>query len=134
MPVSQIRQNFSDEVEAGINKQINIELYASYVYLSMSYYFDRDDVALPNIAKWMKKQSDEEREHAQHLMKYQNTRGGRVVLDDVKKPEKDEWGSALEAFESALKLERFNNDSLLKLHEISNSATDPAVSTLFVLK
>ena len=32
---SLIRQNFSADVEAGINKQINIELYASYVYLSM---------------------------------------------------------------------------------------------------
>jgi ferritin heavy chain len=72
---SQLRQNFSSEVEAAINKQVNIELYASYVYLSMSYYFDRDDVALPNIAKWLKKQSDEEREHAQNLLKYQNTRG-----------------------------------------------------------
>lgn len=67
---SLIRQNFATAVEAGLNKQvgervryvsihnfifqISIELYASYVYLSMSYYFDRDDVALPNIAKWMK--------------------------------------------------------------------------------
>ena len=30
-----IRQNYSVEAEAAINKQINIELYASYVYLSM---------------------------------------------------------------------------------------------------
>uniref|UniRef100_A0A914NZP2 Ferritin n=1 Tax=Panagrolaimus davidi TaxID=227884 RepID=A0A914NZP2_9BILA len=51
---SLIRQNFATDVEARLNKQINIELYASYVYLSMSYYFDRDDVALENIAKWMK--------------------------------------------------------------------------------
>ncbi|KAI6171496.1 Ferritin [Aphelenchoides bicaudatus] len=121
---SQVRQNFSSNVEAAINKQINIELYASYVYLSMSYYFDRDDVALHNIAKWLKKQSDEERQHAEYLLKYQNTRGGRIVLDDVKKPEKDEWGSALEAFESALKLEKFNNESLLSLHNVASEAND----------
>ena len=29
------RQNFHTEVEAGINKQINMELYASYTYQSM---------------------------------------------------------------------------------------------------
>merc|ERR1719495_1860552 len=29
-----------------INKQINMELYASYVYMAMACYFDRDDVAL----------------------------------------------------------------------------------------
>ncbi|KAK2108314.1 hypothetical protein P7K49_013479 [Saguinus oedipus] len=30
----------------------NLELYASCVYLSMSYYFDRDDVALKNFARY----------------------------------------------------------------------------------
>ncbi|KAI3420268.1 hypothetical protein GPALN_003584 [Globodera pallida] len=112
---SLIRQNFAAETEAGINKQINIELYASYVYLSMSFYFDREDVALHNIAKWFKKQSDEEREHGTTLMKYQNSRGGRIVLQNVQKPEKDEWGSALEAFQAALALEKFNNQSLLEV-------------------
>ena len=33
--MSQVRQNFHEECEAGINRQINLELYASYVYLSM---------------------------------------------------------------------------------------------------
>ena len=33
--VSVIRQNFHAETEAVINKQINLELYASYVYQSM---------------------------------------------------------------------------------------------------
>ena len=30
-----IRQNYHEESEAAINKQINMELYASYVYQSM---------------------------------------------------------------------------------------------------
>ena len=33
--VSRIRQNFSEDCEALINKQINLEFYASFVYLSM---------------------------------------------------------------------------------------------------
>jgi ferritin len=49
-----------------------------------SYYFDRDDVALPGFSKFFKKSSDEEREHAEKLMKYQNKRGGRIVLQDIK--------------------------------------------------
>lgn len=36
---SLIRQNYANDVEAAVNKQINIELYASYVYLSMVIYF-----------------------------------------------------------------------------------------------
>ena len=37
MATSQIRQNFTSECEAAINKHINIELHASYVYQSMVY-------------------------------------------------------------------------------------------------
>ena len=33
--MSLCRQNYHEDCEAGINKQINLELYASYVYLSM---------------------------------------------------------------------------------------------------
>ncbi|KAF7636445.1 Tr-type G domain-containing protein [Meloidogyne graminicola] len=120
-----IRQNFSADCEAAINKQINIELYASYVYLSMSFHFDRADVALPNLAKWFRKQSDEERGHAMTLMTYQNTRGGRVILQNIQKPEKDDWGSAIDAFETALALEKFNNQALLELHSLSSQNNDP---------
>ena len=35
MAQTQPRQNYHAECEAGINKQINLELYASYVYSSM---------------------------------------------------------------------------------------------------
>ena len=36
-----IKQNFHTDCEAMINKQINMELYASYVYLSMTAFFSR---------------------------------------------------------------------------------------------
>ena len=83
------RQNYSSDSEAEVNKQINLELYASYVYLSMvrktliwkaskfvqftncpllqAYHFDRDDVALPGFFKYFKKASDEERQHAEKV-------------------------------------------------------------------
>jgi ferritin len=32
---SKCRQNYHEECEAAINKQINMELYASYSYLAM---------------------------------------------------------------------------------------------------
>jgi len=124
MASTQPRQNYHAECEAGVNKQINLELYASYVYLSMSYYFDRDDIALKGFAKFFKDNSDEEREHAEKLMKFQNQRGGRIVLQAVQKPEKDEWGSGLEAMQAALALEKNVNQSLLDLHTLSDSHGD----------
>ncbi|KAM9860789.1 ferritin, heavy subunit [Aulostomus maculatus] len=122
---AQVRQNFHQDCEAAVNRQINLELYASYVYLSMSYYFDRDDKALPNFAKFFREQSLEEREHAEKLMKLQNMRGGRIFLQDVRKPERDEWGSGVEALDCALQLEKNVNISLLDLHKLCSDHNDP---------
>uniref|UniRef100_K3ZJZ0 Ferritin n=1 Tax=Setaria italica TaxID=4555 RepID=K3ZJZ0_SETIT len=80
------RQKFVDECEAAINEQINVEYNASYAYHSLFAYFDRDNVALKGFAKFFKESSDEEREHAEKLMKYQNTRGGRVRLQSIVTP------------------------------------------------
>lgn len=121
---SQIRQNFHEECEAGVNRQVNMELTASYVYLSMASYFDRDDIALPGFAKFFRENSKEEREHAEKLMKFQNSRGGRIVLGDIKKPEQDEWGTGLEAMVKALALEREVNESLLGLHKTADKHGD----------
>jgi len=122
--MSVVKQNFHAECEAGINKQINLELYASYVYQSMAWHFDRDDVALPGFHKFFKKSSEEEREHAEKFMKYQNSRGGRIVLKAVDKPEADEWGSGLEALQAALSLEKSVNQTLLDLHKFAANHED----------
>jgi len=90
----------------------------------MSSHFDRDDVALPGACEYFKKASDEEREHAQKLIKFQNQRGGRVVYQDIKKPEKDAWGNLVDAMETALGLEKHVNQSLLDLHAVAGSHND----------
>ncbi|EHB13431.1 Ferritin heavy chain [Heterocephalus glaber] len=76
-----------------ISRQISLELCASYVYLSTSYRFDRHDAALKNFAKYFLHQSPEEREHAEKLMKLQNQRGGPIFLQDIEKPDRDDWES-----------------------------------------
>ncbi|XP_059243221.1 ferritin, mitochondrial [Mustela nigripes] len=122
---SRVRQNFHPDSEAAINRQINLELYASYVYLSMSYYFSRDDVALNNFAGYFLRQSREETQHAEKLMRLQNQRGGRICLQDIKKPDQDDWESGLNAMECALLLEKNVNQSLLELHTLASDRGDP---------
>ncbi|VDK45920.1 unnamed protein product [Taenia asiatica] len=122
--MNMIRQNFHDECEAGINRQINMELYASYLYLAMSQHFDREDVALPGFKKFFAKASEEEREHAIKLMCYQCKRGGRIVYQDIAKPQKSEWATGLEAMETALKIEREVNESLLALCDVAVKHSD----------
>ncbi|XP_048450529.1 ferritin, heavy subunit-like, partial [Rhincodon typus] len=81
---SQISQSYHQDCEAAVNKQINVELTASYLYQSLRSYFDRDDVALPHFSWFFKDQSQEKQEHAEKLLKFQSQRGGRVLLQDVK--------------------------------------------------
>ncbi|KAM7141671.1 ferritin heavy chain-like [Molossus nigricans] len=121
---SQVRQNYHLDSEAAINRQINLELYASYIYLTMSYYFDHDDVALKNVAKYFLHQSHEEREHAEKLVKLQNQQGGRIFLQDIKKPDCDDWENGLNAMECALHLEKNVNQSLLDLHKLATDKND----------
>ncbi|XP_077994736.1 soma ferritin-like isoform X2 [Glandiceps talaboti] len=123
--IAKCRQNYMAECEEAINGQINLELYASHVYLSMSFYFDRSDVDLPGFAKFFKDSSDEEREHATLLMRYQNQRGGRVKMMNVTKPVYDEWGTGRGAMLEALALEKEVNLSLLKIESLANDNGDP---------
>jgi len=121
---SNVRQNYHEESEAGVNRQINLELYASYTYMAMAYHFDRDDVALAGFHKYFVKQSEEENAHAQKLMKFQNQRGGRIVLQDIKAPERNDWGTGLDAVNAALDLEKHVNQSLLDLHVVASKHND----------
>ena len=69
-------------------------------------YFSRDDQALHGFSKYFEKASGEEREHGMKLMEYQVKRGGKVVFQDIAKPTTMEWGTALDAMEAALELEK----------------------------
>ncbi|KAL7748351.1 hypothetical protein RI367_006312 [Sorochytrium milnesiophthora] len=117
-------QNYSAAVEEGTNAQINMELKASQIYLSMAAYFGRDNVALPGLARFFKKSSDEEREHGEKLIEYMLQRGGRVVLQSIPAPEV-EWQSAKNAMEFTLALEKEVNKSLLNLHDVAAQNVDP---------
>ncbi|KAF7053338.1 hypothetical protein CFC21_061294, partial [Triticum aestivum] len=126
------RQKFVDECEAAINEQINVEYNASYAYHSLYAYFDRDNVALKGFAKFFKESSDEEREHAEMLMEYQNRRGGRVRLQSIVTPltefDHSEKGDALYAMELALALEKLVNEKLHNLHSVATRCNDPQLS------
>lgn len=90
-------------IEAALNKQLNAELYSSYLYLSMSAYFK--SINLPGFASWMRVQTQEELVHAMKFYDFINERGGRVTLQKIDSPPTN-WASPLNAFESAHKHEQ----------------------------
>ncbi|KAL4448491.1 hypothetical protein ABPG75_005710 [Micractinium tetrahymenae] len=124
-------KTFASECEAAINEQINIEYNVSYVYHAMSAFFDRDSVSLPGFAEYFRRNSLEEREHAQ-LIDLQNTRGGRVLLNSIVTPDTEydhpEKGDALYAMELSLSLEKLNFDKLLHLWEVVDKHGDPQLT------
>jgi len=61
-------------------------------------------------------------------MKYQNKRGGRIVLQDIAKPIRDTWGTGLEAMQTALELEKNVNQALLDLHKVATAHEDPQMT------
>lgn len=93
----------SKSMQDALNNQINHEFYASYLYLSMSAYFD--DANYPGFAQWMRIQSEEEYEHAMKIFKYINDRDGKVVLKSIQQPQTD-FKSPLELFSMALEHEK----------------------------
>jgi ferritin len=84
------------KMQDAINEQINAELFSSYLYLSMS--AQAEDWNLSGFANWLKKQSEEENEHAEKLYKHMVDRGGRVILKAIDAPA-TEWKSPLGMFE-----------------------------------
>ncbi|XP_042639435.1 ferritin heavy chain-like [Orycteropus afer afer] len=121
---SQVHPSYEQELDAAINQQINLELGTSYVFLAMSYYFDRGDVALKNFSTYFLSHWREEHEHAKMLLRLQKQRRGRFHLY-INKPEVDDWGTGLNAMEYAFDLEQTINRSLLDIHEMAMEMGDP---------
>jgi len=86
-----------------LNKQINAELYSSYLYLSMSAHFQ--SINLGGFANWVRVQAQEELTHAIKIYDYVNERGARVVLQPIEQPP-SEWKSPLAVFEEVYKHEQ----------------------------
>lgn len=83
-----------------------------------------DNVTQPGFNDFLLIQSDLCVSHAQMLMQYQRDCGGQIELRDIKKPERDTWGTKLEACEAALELAKNIDDSLLALHRVARKNGD----------
>ena len=91
------------KMEEALNDQINAELYEAYLYLSMSAYFESEN--MPGFANWMRIQTQEETMHAMKIYDYVNGQGGRVTLKSIDEPPA-KWKSPLEAFKATYKHEQ----------------------------
>lgn len=108
----------SQKIVDALNGQLNKEIFSSYLYLSMSAYFDAKN--LSGMSQWMKLQSQEEYEHAMKFYDFILRIGGEVKLGAIDAPQ-TEWDSPLVVFEDSLNHERFISKSI---HEIMDLAIE----------
>jgi len=72
----------SKTMEKALNKQVELEGYASFLYLSMASWCDNE--GLEGSAKFMHRQSDEERDHMMRIFHYINELDGHALTPAIK--------------------------------------------------
>lgn len=111
----------SQKMVDALNGQVNKEMFSSYLYLSMSAYFDSKN--LSGMSQWMKLQAQEEYEHGMKFYDFILRVGGDVKLGAIDAPQ-TEWDSPLQIFEDSLDHERFISKSIHELMDLAISESD----------
>lgn len=107
---------FSQTVQDAINEQINNELGASYSYLAMSCYCERQNFL--GCARWLRIQSQEEYGHGMRLLDFLLARNGTVKLKAVPEPSVG-FKSIAGVFEQALQQEQEVSQKIDGLYELA---------------
>ncbi|MDE6451095.1 MAG: ferritin [Odoribacter sp.] len=113
----------SEKLQNAINGQITAEMWSANLYLSMSFYFEKEGFS--GFAHWMKKQSQEEMEHAYSMADYILKRGGVARVDKIDTVPQN-WSNVLDVFEQVYKHECHVSELIDKLVAIAHEEKDNA--------
>lgn len=114
------------KMEKALNEQINKEIFSSYLYLSLAAYYET--LNLSGFAAYYKVQANEEYAHAMKIYDHVHTRGGKVVLEAIAKPQA-EWAGALDGLKAAFEHEQFISKSIFSLVDLANELKDHSTNT-----
>ena len=108
--------SMSQVVRDAINHQINAELSASYQYLAMSAFCEKQN--LRGFGRWLRLQSQEEYGHGMKLFDFMIARGCDVELQPLTAPTVT-FGSVLEVFETVQRQEHEVSAQIDALYELA---------------
>lgn len=114
-----------DNVQKALNRQINEELYSSYLYLAMAAHFESEN--LNGFAHWMKLQSQEEYGHAMKIYEYILQRDGKVSLLQINAPA-ESWKTIIALFEEVYEHEKKVSASIDSIVELTINEKDYATN------
>lgn len=117
----------TEKMQKAIEEQINAELWSAYLYLSMSAYFERQN--LQGFANWMKIQWQEEITHAIKFFDYVHERGGQIFLKPIAGVQTD-WKNPADIFTETLKHEQHVTALINNLVNIAIEEKDHATNNM----
>ncbi|XP_066217465.1 ferritin, heavy subunit-like [Saccopteryx leptura] len=122
---SDVQGLISEECRIPVNHVVSYELHISDAYLSMACYYG-EDVEAPLFALFFEDQAEVKREHAKQFLRYLKRREGKICLPVIQRPNIDNWGTGVQALETALELENKLTKLLEDLKSVAsaNSETD----------
>ena len=115
----------SQNMNEVLNRQIQDEFQASYLYLAISAYCEERN--LPGFATWLRAQSEEERTHALRLFDFLLRREGHIELREIGQPPSG-FGSPLEMFEAVLEHEKKVTKRIDKAYKAALEERDNATA------
>ena len=114
----------SNSLEKALNNQIVCEIYSANLYLSMSFYLEKEGYT--GFSTWMKKQSAEEMDHASQMASYIIKRGGTAEVNTIEAVKKT-WENPLNVFGDAYahecKISESINNLLAQAQKEGDNAT-----------
>lgn len=113
----------SEKLQNAINDQIVAEMWSSNLYLSMSFYLEKE--GFEGFAHWMKKQSQEELEHAYDMASYVIKRGGTAKVDKIDVVPQG-WGNVEEIFKHVYEHECHVTSLINNLVDLASAEKDKA--------
>ena len=114
-----------DKMQAALNDQVNAELYSAYLYLSMSAYFESEN--LSGAAHWMRIQAQEELGHAMKIHDFIIEREGLAELKAIEAPP-TKWDGPLAVFKEAYQHEQKVTGLINDLVDLSLDERDHATN------
>lgn len=113
----------SEKLQNAINIQVTAEMWSSNLYLSMSFYLKVQ--GFDGMAEWMRKQSQEELQHAYELADYVIKRGGTPKVDKIDVVPQ-EWESVQDVFDGVYKHECHVSKLIDDLVNVASEEKDKA--------
>jgi ferritin len=111
----------SKKIEAALNEQIAMEGYASFLYLAMASWCDKE--GLDGCAQFMHRQSEEERAHMLRLFHYLSEMDGYALTPAIGQPP-HEYDSVQAMFEKVYAHEQKVTQSINDLISLSYAEKD----------